>query len=89
MHRCFTSLKKDRASFVSAGALMMGDDVNITSKDVVNSGRISATHNLSVHSDDILGKGGILQPEMMLFCLLRTISVWRQGAQGLMVWRQC
>ncbi|WP_144754693.1 hemagglutinin repeat-containing protein [Bartonella saheliensis] len=50
--------EKDRASFVSAGALMMGDDVNITSKDVVNSGRISATHNLFVHSDDILGKGG-------------------------------
>ncbi|WP_273783013.1 hemagglutinin repeat-containing protein, partial [Bartonella sp. ML69XJBT] len=50
--------EKDRASFVSAGALMMGDDVNITSKDLVNSGRISATHNLSVHSDDILGKGG-------------------------------
>ncbi|WP_019221832.1 hemagglutinin repeat-containing protein, partial [Bartonella senegalensis] len=50
--------EKDRASFVSAGALMMGDDVNMTSKDLVNSGRISATHNLSVHSDDILGKGG-------------------------------
>ncbi|WP_375617206.1 hypothetical protein, partial [Bartonella sp. AP58NXGY] len=50
--------EKDRASFVSAGALMMGDDVNMTTKDLVNSGRISAPHNLSVQSDDILSKGG-------------------------------
>ncbi|WP_254473161.1 hemagglutinin repeat-containing protein [Bartonella sp. B1098] len=50
--------EKDRASFVSAGALMMGDDVNITSKDLVNSGRISATHNLSVKGENIWGQGG-------------------------------
>nr|WP_172462900.1 hemagglutinin repeat-containing protein [Bartonella doshiae] len=55
--------KKERSSFVSAGALIMGDDVNITSQNtsnstISNSGRISATHNLSVHGGDILAQGG-------------------------------
>ncbi|WP_396584119.1 hemagglutinin repeat-containing protein [Bartonella grahamii] len=55
--------EKERASFVSAGALIMGDDVNITSQNtststITNSGRISAIHNLSVQSGDILSQGG-------------------------------
>ncbi|GAA5097927.1 hemagglutinin repeat-containing protein [Bartonella acomydis] len=50
--------EKDRASFVSAGALMMGDEVNMTTKDLVNSGRISASHNLFVQSGDIFSQGG-------------------------------
>nr|WP_172462896.1 hemagglutinin repeat-containing protein [Bartonella doshiae] len=55
--------EKDRSSLVSAGALIMGDDVNITSKNtsnstISNSGRISATHNLHLHGGDILAQGG-------------------------------
>ncbi|UTO28634.1 hemagglutinin repeat-containing protein [Bartonella harrusi] len=55
--------EKDRASFVSAGALIMGDDVNITSENtsnsrITNSGRIAASHNLSVNVGDILAQGG-------------------------------
>ncbi|WP_375693480.1 MULTISPECIES: hemagglutinin repeat-containing protein, partial [unclassified Bartonella] len=55
--------EKDRASFVSAGALIMGDDVNITSQNtsnstITNSGRIAANHQLHVHGGDILSQGG-------------------------------
>ncbi|WP_375643732.1 MULTISPECIES: filamentous hemagglutinin N-terminal domain-containing protein, partial [unclassified Bartonella] len=55
--------EKDRASFVSAGALIMGDDVNITSQNtsnstITNSGRIAANHQLHVHGGDIFSKGG-------------------------------
>ncbi|WP_425283526.1 hemagglutinin repeat-containing protein [Bartonella doshiae] len=55
--------KKERASFVSAGALIMGDDVNITSQNtsnstISNSGRIAASHQLHVHGGDILAQGG-------------------------------
>uniref|UniRef100_UPI0035D02467 hemagglutinin repeat-containing protein n=1 Tax=Bartonella sp. PS17NMGDW TaxID=3243573 RepID=UPI0035D02467 len=55
--------EKDRASFVSAGALIMGDDVNITSQNtsnstIINSGRIAANHQLHVHGGDILSQGG-------------------------------
>ncbi|CDO46871.1 filamentous hemagglutinin [Bartonella henselae] len=55
--------EKDSASFVSAGALIMGDDVNITSPNtststVTNSGRIAANHQLHVHGGDILNQGG-------------------------------
>ncbi|WP_345117184.1 hemagglutinin repeat-containing protein, partial [Bartonella jaculi] len=55
--------EKDRASFVSAGALIMGDDVNITSQNtsnstITNSGRIAASHQLHVHGGDILSQGG-------------------------------
>ncbi|EJF96781.1 filamentous hemagglutinin family domain-containing protein [Bartonella vinsonii subsp. arupensis Pm136co] len=55
--------EKDRASFVSAGALIMGDDVNITSQNtsnstINNSGRIAANHQLYVHGGDILSQGG-------------------------------
>ncbi|OPB34873.1 filamentous hemagglutinin, partial [Bartonella taylorii] len=55
--------EKDRASFVSAGALIMGDDVNITSQNtsnstITNSGRIAANHQLHVHGGDILAQGG-------------------------------
>ncbi|WP_375652147.1 hemagglutinin repeat-containing protein, partial [Bartonella sp. LB28NMGDW] len=52
-----------RASFVSSGALIMGDDVNITSQNtsnstIINSGRIAANHQLYVHGGDILSQGG-------------------------------
>ncbi|WP_039758251.1 hemagglutinin repeat-containing protein [Bartonella queenslandensis] len=55
--------EKDRASFVSAGALIMGDDVNITSQNtststIINSGRIGANHQLHVHGGDIFSQGG-------------------------------
>ncbi|WP_375702009.1 filamentous hemagglutinin N-terminal domain-containing protein, partial [Bartonella sp. AA89HNZF] len=55
--------EKDRASFVSAGALIMGDDVNITSQNtsnstIINSGRIAANHQLHVHGGDIFSQGG-------------------------------
>ncbi|WP_375607006.1 filamentous hemagglutinin N-terminal domain-containing protein, partial [Bartonella sp. AC142YNZD] len=55
--------EKDRASFVSAGALIMGDDVNITSQNtsnstITNSGRIAANHQLHVHGGDIFSQGG-------------------------------
>ncbi|SPU27769.1 Hemolysin precursor [Candidatus Bartonella washoeensis] len=55
--------EKDRASFVSAGALIMGDDVNITSQNTSNStitnlGRIAAAHQLYVHGGDIFSQGG-------------------------------
>ncbi|WP_375657267.1 hemagglutinin repeat-containing protein [Bartonella sp. CM120XJJH] len=55
--------EKDRSSFVSAGALIMGDDVNITSQNtsnstITNSGRIAANHQLHVHGGDILSQGG-------------------------------
>ncbi|WP_273783986.1 hemagglutinin repeat-containing protein, partial [Bartonella sp. AU15XJBT] len=55
--------EKDRASFVSAGALIMGDDVNITSPNtststIINSGRIAAKNQLNVHGGDILSQGG-------------------------------
>ncbi|WP_375680211.1 hemagglutinin repeat-containing protein, partial [Bartonella sp. AP35XZML] len=55
--------EKDRASFVSAGALIMGDDINITSQNtsnstITNSGRIAANHQLHVHGGDILSQGG-------------------------------
>ncbi|EJF74419.1 filamentous hemagglutinin family domain-containing protein [Bartonella birtlesii LL-WM9] len=55
--------EKDRASFVSAGALIMGDDVNITSQNtsnstITNSGRIAASHQLHVHGGDIFAQGG-------------------------------
>ncbi|WP_208432769.1 hemagglutinin repeat-containing protein, partial [Bartonella taylorii] len=55
--------EKERASFVSAGALIMGDDVNITSQNtsnsvITNSGRIAASHQLHVHGGDILAQGG-------------------------------
>ncbi|EJF75508.1 filamentous hemagglutinin family domain-containing protein, partial [Bartonella sp. DB5-6] len=55
--------EKERASFVSAGALIMGDDVNITSQNtsnstITNSGRINASQQLHVHGGDILGQGG-------------------------------
>ncbi|WP_375664857.1 hemagglutinin repeat-containing protein, partial [Bartonella sp. CL162QHHD] len=55
--------EKDRASFVSAGALIMGDDVNITSQNtsnstITNSGCIAANHQLHVHGGDILSQGG-------------------------------
>ncbi|WP_375707070.1 hemagglutinin repeat-containing protein, partial [Bartonella sp. AA126HLJHH] len=55
--------EKDRSSFVSAGALIMGDDVNITSQNtsnstITNSGRIAANHQLHVHGGDIFSQGG-------------------------------
>uniref|UniRef100_UPI0035D0899A hemagglutinin repeat-containing protein n=1 Tax=Bartonella sp. AC535YNZD TaxID=3243455 RepID=UPI0035D0899A len=55
--------EKDRASFVSAGALIMGDDINITSQNtgnstITNSGRIAANHQLHVHGGDIFSQGG-------------------------------
>ncbi|WP_208436640.1 hemagglutinin repeat-containing protein, partial [Bartonella tribocorum] len=55
--------EKDRSSFVSAGALIMGNDVNITSQNtststIINSGRIAANHQLHVHGGDILSQGG-------------------------------
>ncbi|WP_208541718.1 hemagglutinin repeat-containing protein, partial [Bartonella capreoli] len=55
--------EKERASFVSAGALIMGGDVNITSQNtnnskISNSGRIAASQQLHVHAGDILTQGG-------------------------------
>ncbi len=55
--------EKDRASFVFAGALIMGDYVNITSQNtsnsmIINSGRIAANHQLHVHGEDIFSQGG-------------------------------
>ncbi|WP_019223691.1 hemagglutinin repeat-containing protein [Bartonella rattaustraliani] len=55
--------EKDRGSFVSSGALIMGKDVNITSNNtrnstLTNSGRIAASHQLHVHGGDLLGQGG-------------------------------
>uniref|UniRef100_UPI0035CFC700 hemagglutinin repeat-containing protein n=1 Tax=Bartonella sp. AA9NXGY TaxID=3243443 RepID=UPI0035CFC700 len=55
--------EKDRASFVPAGALIMGDDINITSQNtsnstITNSGRIAANHQLHVHGGDIFSQGG-------------------------------
>ncbi|EJF80595.1 hypothetical protein MCO_00109, partial [Bartonella sp. DB5-6] len=51
-----------RAEIVT-NALIMGDDVNITSQNtsnstITNSGRINASQQLHVHGGDILGQGG-------------------------------
>ncbi|WP_375701394.1 hemagglutinin repeat-containing protein, partial [Bartonella sp. AA81SXKL] len=50
--------EKDRASFVFASALIMGENVNITAKNITNSGRINATHHLQMKSSQLLGQGG-------------------------------
>ncbi|EJF86039.1 hemagglutinin repeat-containing protein, partial [Candidatus Bartonella washoeensis] len=57
--------KKDRASFVSSGALIMGRDVNITSQNtsnstITNSGRVEASHQLHIKGCNILNQGGHL-----------------------------
>ncbi|EJF81739.1 filamentous hemagglutinin family domain-containing protein [Candidatus Bartonella washoeensis Sb944nv] len=57
--------KKDRASFVSSGALIMGRDVNITSQNtsnstITNSGLVEASHQLHIKGCNILNQGGHL-----------------------------
>ncbi|WP_455466712.1 two-partner secretion domain-containing protein [Bartonella sp. B39] len=57
--------EKERASFISAGALIMGDNVNITSHNtsnstVINSGRVESSHQLYIKGGNILNHGGYL-----------------------------
>ncbi|WP_406604378.1 hemagglutinin repeat-containing protein [Bartonella gliris] len=57
--------EKERASFISAGALMTGKNVdliakNMTNSTINNSGRVEASHQLHINSGNILNKGGNL-----------------------------
>ncbi|WP_244426902.1 hemagglutinin repeat-containing protein [Bartonella senegalensis] len=50
--------KKERACFVSSGALVTGKDINITAKNMINSGMVHTLHQLHIKDGELLGKGG-------------------------------